>query len=133
AVPRGQLWLYLGNVARATHSRAVLDLYREMGWNGDGARYWLLLAEAARRQADMAAAERNVAEASKWIFHAGSVEHLCLLHLVRARIGRDQGQMAQAMKDVDEGLHLSGQCGLGLYHVELLCEQGSCLIAEQNL
>jgi hypothetical protein len=104
-----------------------------MGWNGDGARCRLLLAEAARRQADLAAAERNLAEASKSIFHAGSVEHLCLLHLVRARIGRDLGQMAEAMKDVGEGLHLSGQCGLGLYHVELLCEQGTCLIAEQNL
>jgi tetratricopeptide (TPR) repeat protein len=30
-------------------------------------------------------------------------------------------------------LHLARQCGLGLYHVELLCERSNCFMAEQNL
>jgi hypothetical protein len=45
-----------------------------------------------------------------------------LLHWVRSRAARGAGDNAAAQRAVDEGLHLAGQCGLGLYHVELLCE-----------
>jgi len=89
----------------------------------------LLAAEAARRQADSALCRQHLDAASGWILHSGSVEHLCLLHWVRARAARGAGDSEAARRAVDEGLHLAHQCGLGLFHVQLLCEGAEvCLL-----
>jgi hypothetical protein len=128
AVPREQLLLYLGQLDRVGSSALLAGFYHDIGWEGDRARSELLLAERARRQADGERCRRHLDAAAGWILHAGSVEHLCLWHLVRARAARASGDGEGAQRAVDEGLHLARQCGLGLYHVELLCEQaGLCL------
>lgn len=121
AVPRGHVLLLLGRF-QAVRDAARLDvLYRDLGWEGDRARCQLLAAEAARRQADLAGARNHLAEATAWVLHSGSVEHLCLLHLVRARLAQQEGQREAAQQAVNEGLRLARQCGLGLYHIDLLC------------
>ena len=98
-------------------------------WEGHRARCQLLAAEAARRQGDDGSYHRFVDEAATWILHSGSVEHLCLLHLVRARFLRSHDLMDRARQEISEGLHVARQCGLRLFQVELLCEQAELLLA----
>ena len=131
-VPREQLLLYLGRLERAGHSAVLADFYQDIGWQGDRARCRLLLAERARRLADLEACRQHFDAASAWVLHAGSVEHLCLLHLVRARADRSAGDGEAAQRALDEGLHLARQCGLGLYLVELLCEQAELCLARAD-
>jgi hypothetical protein len=120
AVPRVQLLLFQGRLRQAWHEGGLCQLYREIGWEGDRARLQLLLAEVERRQADLDACGRSLEGASGWVLRSGSVEHLCLMHLVRARLDRDSGDLRAARRAADEGVHTAGQCGLGLYHVLLL-------------
>jgi hypothetical protein len=126
AIPRAQLLLYLGRLQSAWKSAAMSELYGEMGWEGDRARCELFIAEAARRQNDLTGCENHIGNAARWILHSGSVEHLCLMHLVRGRWNRAVERPTEAASDLDEGLHVAEQCGLGLYMIELLCERG-CL------
>jgi hypothetical protein len=127
-VPRDQVLLYLGRPGQVGRSALLADFYQGIGWEGDRARCELLLAERQRRLADPEGCRKHLEAASDWVLHAGSVEHLCLMHLVRARAARSAGDGEAARRAADEGLHLARQCGLGLYHVELLCE-----VAEQCL
>ena len=60
---------------------------------------------------------------ARWVLHSGSAEHLCLYHLVRARLAQKSTDEGLAHRAVDEGLHLARQCGLGLYEIDLLCVQ----------
>jgi ATP/maltotriose-dependent transcriptional regulator MalT len=117
------LRLYLGQLHRLGRSSLLESFYHDIGWEGDRARCQLFLAEAARRQADVQRCHQLVEAASGWILRSGSVEHLCLLHLVRSRAARVHGDHEQVRRAVEEGLHLARQCGLGLYLVELLCAQ----------
>jgi hypothetical protein len=127
-VPRDQVLLYLGRLERVGRSALLAAFYQDIGWEGDRARCELLLAERARRLAEPDRCRDHLEAASRWVLHAGSVEHLCLLHLIRGRAARTAGDGEAARHAVEEGLHLARQCGLGLYHVELLCEA-----AEQGL
>lgn len=129
AVPRAQTLLYLGQL---TQSRRIVHLdllYQLMGYEGERARCQLIFAEAARRQADPEVCRNNLQAASSWILHSGSVEHLCLYHLITARAAGDAGQGEEAQRAVNEGLHLARVHGLGLYYIELLCQQGEINLA----
>lgn len=127
-VPRDQVLLYLGRLGQVGRSTLLADFYQDIGWEGDRARCALLLAECHRRLADPERCRAHLEAASRWVLRAGSVEHLGLMHLVRARAARAAGAGEAARRAADEGLHLARQCGLGLYHIELLCE-----VAEQCL
>src|SRR5262249_12146282 len=108
------------------------DFYHDIGWEGDRARSLMLHAEIARRQADALRCRQYLDAASRWVLHSGSVEHLCLLHLMRARTARTAGGLELARRAAVEGLHLARQCGLGLYHVDLLCEQAEIWLVQQE-
>jgi hypothetical protein len=123
ALPREQLLLYRGRLGCGPFATKVETLYHDMGWEGDRARQRLIQAEAARRQADLDGCRAHLDIATRWILHSGSVEHLCLWHLIRARLARDADDHSTAHRAVEEGLSLARRCGLGLYHVEFLCEQ----------
>ncbi|HZY87767.1 MAG TPA: hypothetical protein VFE78_23220, partial [Gemmataceae bacterium] len=127
AVPRAQVLLYLGRLGQAARARELEEVYGDLGWNGDRARYRLLLAEVARRLGDAKGCRRYLQEAAAWVLHSGSVEHLGLMHLIRARSARG-GDGEEAQRAVSEGLHLARQCGLGLYQVELLCVQAEVML-----
>ncbi len=128
-VPRDQLLLYLGRTDRARRSGVLEPFYKDIGWESDRARCQLTLADVARRQG-AARCLRLLDDAARWVLHSGSVEHLCLLHLMRARAARADGELAVARRALDEGLHLARHCGLGLYHADLLCEQAEVRLAE---
>jgi tetratricopeptide (TPR) repeat protein len=130
AVPRVQLLLYLGRLSMGRESALLEGLYREIGWESDRARCLLLLAEACRCRSDEAQAHHCLVEASRWILHSGSVEHLCLYHLTRARLLRTAAEHKAAQRALAEGLHLAERSALGLYHVELLCERAELLLAQ---
>jgi tetratricopeptide (TPR) repeat protein len=123
AIPRDQLLLYLGRFSLIQQSNLLDDYYHEIGWESDRARCLLVLAETATRQGEVALGKRHLETASKWILHSGSVEHLCSMHLVRARVERLVRESESARRAVEEGLHMARQCSLGLHLVELLCEQ----------
>jgi hypothetical protein len=129
AVPRGQILLYLGRLTQSRQIGQLDPLYQDMGREGERARAQLIAAEAARRQADVAACRHHLQAASAWILHSGSVEHLCLFHLIRARVASDTGERETAQRAVIEGLHLSRACDLELYHIELLCVQAEINLA----
>lgn len=132
AVPRLHVLLYLGRYQQAWRSAAMEQMYADFGWGGEQARCRLLLAELARRQSDLALARQYLDEASAWVLHSGSAEHLGLLHLVRARLARAAGEGEAAQRAADEGLHVARHCGLGLALVELLCEQAEIALARSD-
>jgi hypothetical protein len=128
AVPLHQLLLLRRQRCRGSLFQVTEDLYRDIGWECDRTRSQLLLAESGRRRGDLASTRTLVEDASKWILHSGSVEHLCLLHLTRARLARDTNDGEAAQQAVGAGIRLARQCGLGLCLIDLLCEQAEiCL------
>jgi hypothetical protein len=129
AIPRAQLWLYLGRIAEAGLSAEPERVYELIGWEDDRSRCQLWRAEVACRRDDLENTRRLLDEAARWVLHSGSVEHLCLYHLVRSRIAIRACDFHVAERAVSEGVHLARQCGLGLYHVELLCAQAELLLA----
>jgi hypothetical protein len=131
-VPRAQLFLYLGRLDRAQWAATRDKFYQDVGWEGDRARCLLILAEAARRQSEPARCQEHLAAASAWILHSGSVEHLCQYHLMRAKLARVAGAFETAQRALEEGLHMAREYGLGLYHVELLCEQADSLLERKD-
>ena len=120
AVPRLQLLLIQGRHREAWALPRPAQLYGAIGWEGDRARLGILLAEVARRQGDLDGARDGLDEASAWPIRSGSVEHLALWHLVRCRLLADSGDLPGGRRAVDEGIHLAGQAGMGLYRVLLL-------------
>jgi hypothetical protein len=133
AVPRDQLLLYLGRLDVARHAAGMEALYQHIGWEADRARHLLFLAEVARRRSDLDGCRQHLDAAATWILHSGSVEHLCLLHLIQARLARASEDHAAARRAIEEGLHLARRCGLGLYHIELLCEHAEMCLADGNV
>jgi hypothetical protein len=131
-IPRDQLLLYLGRLSKIQQSSLLEDFYRQIGWEGDRTRCQLVLADAAWRQADIPLGRKYLEAASRWILHSGSVEHLCLMHLVRARLERLDESPDAGYRAVEEGLHVARHCGLGLYLVELLCEQAEWFLDRSN-
>jgi hypothetical protein len=123
AIPRDQLLLYLGRLSLIQQSNLLDDFYHQIGWEGDRARCLLVLAQTAIRQGDAVLGRRHLEAASQWVLHSGSIEHLCLMQLVRARLERLAGPVSLAERALEEGLRLARECTLGLYLVELLCEQ----------
>jgi hypothetical protein len=128
AVPRAQLLLFLGRLRESWDAPRLDRLYADIGWEDHRARVQLILAEVARRQADDNECRRLLEEASGWVLRSGSVEHLCLWHLVRSRAERDAGDLRAARVAADEGVHTARQCGLGLYFVLLLNARAEILL-----
>lgn len=129
AVPRAQILLYLGRFAQSRQIAQLDPLYQSMGHGDERARCQLIAAEAARRQADSVACRDSLSAASTWVLHSGSVEHLCLYYLIKARAAHAASQREEAQRAANEGLHLARVHGLGLYHIELLCLQGEINLA----
>jgi hypothetical protein len=128
AIPRAQLLLYQGRSAPAWLAAEPEEIYEMIGWEDDRTRCQLHRAEAACRMDDTPSMARALESATRWVLHSGSVEHLCLYHLVRARIEKRSGDVRAAQLDVNEGLHLARQSGLGLYQIELLCVQAELFL-----
>jgi HD superfamily phosphodiesterase len=61
------------------------------------------------------------------------MEHLCLLHLQRARVLAESLKEAATGRALEEGLHLARRCGLGLYLIDLLCEQAERALGLGNV
>src|SRR4029079_566124 len=80
------------------------------------------------RIGDLERSSESLELAAGWVLHSGSVEHLCLYHMVRAQVAKRQGSVDAAECAIQEGLRLANQCGLGLYRIELLCLQAELLL-----
>jgi hypothetical protein len=122
AIPRAQILLCHGGAQQLFLASEPEEVYETIGWEDDRSRSRLYRAEAACLIGDEAFAKESLDEAARWVLHSGSIEHLCLYHLIRCRIAKSAGQLTKAKRAVDDGLHLARQSGLGLYHIELLCE-----------
>src|SRR5262249_7101982 len=93
AIPMAQVLLYQGRADRAWLAAQPEDLYEMTGWNDDRARVRLYRAEAASRMAGGTSVRESLDQAARWVLHSGSMEHLCLYHLVRSRIARRAGDL----------------------------------------
>src|SRR5262249_24246116 len=58
--------------------------------------------------------------------------HLSQWHLMQARLARATGDGEAAQRAADAGIRLARQCGLGLYLIELLCEQAEICLARAD-
>lgn len=129
AIPQTQLLLYLGYTRQAWRADAEPEqVYEMIGWADDKARSLLYQAQTASILGDLAASRRALESAAQWVLHSGSVEHLCLYHLVRSHLLKQAGEFQAAFIAVNEGLHVARQSGLGLYLVELLCAKSELLL-----
>ena len=127
-ISRAQLLLYRGRYPDAWLGSQPEQVYEMFGWEDDRARSQLLRADAACRMGELDSMRQSLESAARWILHSGSVEHLCLYHLVRCRTAKKAGDIQAAQLAVDEGLHLARRCGLVLYHVELLSMRAELLM-----
>ncbi len=129
AISRTQFLLYLGRAGQAWLSEAQPEqLYETIAWADDKARCELYRAETASILGETTASRQALLSAAQWVVHSGSVEHLCLYHLIRSRLLKRSGDFQAASIAVNEGLHIARQSGLGLYLVELLCERSELLL-----
>jgi hypothetical protein len=111
--------LMKGELARA-RAVATSDLKGSSQYVPEKVRTRLVLAEIERREGRTAMALTALEREAPWIMRSGSVEHLCLYHLIRSRVLTDQGEYEAADSESREGLILARQCGLGLAHVDFL-------------
>jgi hypothetical protein len=127
-IPAVQLLLYQGCTMGAAMTIEPEQVYEFIGWEDDRSRCRLIWADAACRADTLVETRRRLETAARWVLHSGSMEHLCLYHLVRSRIAKQAGEIPIGQLAVDEGLHIARQCGLGLYLVELLCAQAELFL-----
>jgi hypothetical protein len=129
-IPAAMLHLLQGDLAEA---RRVAEAERQLSlYQDDIVRNDLALAEVARREGDLTGSRERLEKASAWILHSGSQEHLCLLHLIRARLALDERRLAAARNLLDEGLHAANEAGFVLLRVELLIEYGRLCLLERE-
>src|SRR4029077_16539497 len=102
---------------------------RGAGWNDEIARYDLIEAELEREAGNLADARGLLDKATQWIVSSGSQEHLCLLHLGRARLAIAEADYDLAATAIREGQRTSEQCGFCLYNVEFLIEEAGLALA----
>ena len=86
AVPSAQIMLCLGRPADALLATNPARFYETIGWEDGRTRCQLFRADVTSRIGDRATAAAALDSAAQWVLHSGSVEHLGLYHLVRARL-----------------------------------------------
>jgi hypothetical protein len=64
-------------------------------------------------------------KAAQWIIVSGSQEHLCLLHLGKARVALAAHEVAPAEAALREGLRTAQHSGFGLYHIDMVVEEAT--------
>jgi hypothetical protein len=131
-IPRVQLLLCRGLAADAWLATQPGQVYEMMGWEDDRVRCQLFRADVASRLGDGQGMTRALDDSAGWILHSGSVEHLCLYHLVRARIAIRARDVQSARAELDEGLHVARRCGLGIYQIELLAASAELFLIESD-
>ena len=122
-IPRVQLLLYLGRTADAWVAKQPEEVYEMIGWEDDRVRCQLYRADVASRLCDADGTQRSLDDATAWILHSGSVEHLCVYHLVRARIAMRTQDFPAAQTAVEEGLHLCASVRFGALSYRVIGRQ----------
>ena len=122
ALVNAELPLMKGELARARAVAASdLNYFQSASTHvPEQVRTRLVLAEIERREGRIEVALAGLEDEAPWIFRSGSVEHLCLYHLIRSRVLTDLEEYEAADLESREGLIMSRQCGLGLAHVDFL-------------
>lgn len=92
---------------------------RAATWNDEVTRFDLVKAEIERRKGNLRGGRGLLEKATQWIVQSGSQEHLCALHLGKARLAIDEQAYQLGKTALDEGPHIAEQCGLGFYSVHL--------------
>jgi hypothetical protein len=123
-----ECYLHAGMVDKAksfveSYISDLEDAQKEHSWNDEIARYDLINAEIELKSGNHAKCRGLLEKATQWIVQSGSQEHLCLLHLGKARLAIGEKQFELAESILSEGSHVAEQCGFGLYHIDLLNEQ----------
>lgn len=120
---REQLLLYEGRTAEALQ----INETRRKHWNADEhdiiSRCDLVLADILRLQQNFKMSREKIEQASEWVLHSGSQEHLCLFYLLNARVAIDEMNFELARRSIKEGIHISERCQFTLFHIELSIEQ----------
>lgn len=119
-IPSSLVYLLKGDLAEAERV-ARLEMKVSV-YSDDVVRNGIVLAEVLRRRGDLRRARQTMDEAAEWSLHSGSQEHLCLLHLFRARLELDEGEAERAQRSLEEGLRTAEDCEFTLFTVLLLAD-----------
>jgi hypothetical protein len=101
-------------------------------WNDEVARYELMQGEIAARSGDLDAAKGLIEKATQWIVQSGSQEHLCLLHLRRARLAIREKRTDISLQAAEEGIRIAIECDFGFYHYQLRAAEAEALLIEKR-
>jgi tetratricopeptide (TPR) repeat protein len=80
----------------------------------DLVRNQLVMAEVLRRRGQLKQSEELLTEASEWVLRAGSEEHLCLMHLLRGRLGLSANNLTAARSSLVEANQVAEDCGFSV-------------------
>jgi hypothetical protein len=116
--------LIVGDIAGAERliQRArlrLVDTGMSTSWNDEVARLDLTEAELERRKGNRDGCFARLEKATQWIVRSGSQEHLCALHLGKARLALGDDRFEKAASALREGLHIADQCGFGYLYTWL--------------
>ena len=101
-------------------------------WSDEVARFDLIKAEIERRRGNLRGARGLLEKATQWIVQSGSQEHLCALHLGKARLAIDEQDYQLGKTALEEGLHVAEQCGFGFYSIHLQIALARLLICTED-
>ena len=75
---------------------------RAATWNDEVTRFDLVKAEIERRKGNLRGGRGLLEKATQWIVQSGSQEHLCALHLGKARLAIDEQAYQLGKTALDE-------------------------------
>jgi transcriptional regulator with GAF, ATPase, and Fis domain/tetratricopeptide (TPR) repeat protein len=118
----GEMFSRRGKLTRATELfRQALGLYSESGIGADNAREsYIGLADALRRQGDLAQAEQILAESEPLIVSGGRPYHRSRLLTSQAEIAHAEGRLTEAAARAGESSQLAAAHGLRPQQAEAL-------------
>lgn len=128
-LPLPLAWLML---LRGRIDEAMSNISSELSTcmhDDDIVRLKLAMAEANRLQSNTDACNQIIGEVSPWILGSSSYEHLCLMHLIKARTAISSGDFQSATVAIEEGLQLAGDASFHLLSIDFSIEQGKMHLA----
>ncbi len=117
-VPAALVYLLKGELAEAERV-ARLEVKGSI-YADDVVRNEIILAEIMRKRGDLRRARLMLDATAEWSLHSGSQEHLCLMHLFRGRLEAHEGDMAHAMRTLEEALRSATDCKFALLEILIL-------------
>lgn len=128
--PASTLHLYRGDLVEA--DRALATEGTKSIYEDDRIRTEFAQAEMYRLRGALDLARESLNKASQWALNSASQEHLCLMHLMRAKVALEDEALETAAGAIDEGLQIARESGFTIWLIELLNERALLLLKRKD-